>query len=349
MKKIRVLVIDDSAFMRKMIADILESADHIQVVATARNGVDGLEKARKHAPDVITLDVEMPEMDGISTLTRIMKEMPTPVVMLSSLTKDGAAKTVQAISKGAVDFIAKPSGSISLDIAKIKEEIISKVIAAANVKLQTAKPKQNDLSRILPKQQNKQFSKSIVAIGTSTGGPRAIQRVLTELPKNIAAPVVIVQHMPAGFTRSLADRLNSLTQVRVKEATHGEILHNGTVYIAPGDYHMRIRQVGTTYAIELSQDALISGHRPSVDVLFESISTLTKLNKIAIVLTGMGSDGANSIKLMKEKDPNTVIIAESEESAVVYGMPKAAVKTNSVNYIVHLHQIGETICKLLPE
>lgn len=187
----------------------------------------------------------------------------------------------------------------------------------------------------------------VVAIGTSTGGPRALQRVLCDLPKQLAAPILIVQHMPAGFTKSLADRLNSIASIRVKEAAHGEIIKDGTVYIAPGNFHMKIQKNGTAIAIELTKEHETNGHRPSVDILFESVSKLEKLNKIAVVLTGMGNDGAEGIKILKRQDPCANVIAESEETAIVYGMPKSAVKTNLVNYVKPLNQVGETITSLV--
>ncbi|WP_099158116.1 protein-glutamate methylesterase/protein-glutamine glutaminase [Virgibacillus ndiopensis] len=348
MNPIRVLVIDDSAFMRKMISDILSSENRIEIIGTARNGEDGIKKINELAPDVVTLDVEMPKMDGISALQKIMETNPLPVVMLSSVTMEGARKTVQAISTGAVDFISKPSGAISLDIATIKEEIISKVVTASQVKLSKKKPEITHVNSGIrePVSYSQKHSRSIVAIGTSTGGPRALQRVLTDLPDDFQTPIVIVQHMPAGFTKSLADRLNTLSGIHIKEAEHGEIIQQNTAYIAPGNYHMRIREAGTALAVELTQDSTLHGHRPAVDVLFNSVSHLNKINKLAVILTGMGSDGSDGIKHLKEKDPNAFVIAESEESSVVYGMPKAAVKTNCVNKIIHLHHVGETITYL---
>jgi two-component system, chemotaxis family, protein-glutamate methylesterase/glutaminase len=337
---IRVIVIDDSAFMRKMITDILESDNRIQVIATARNGADGIKKIKDLSPDVVTLDVEMPVMDGISALAHIMEENPLPVVMLSSLTKDATNSTLQAITTGAVDFITKPSGSISLDITTIKEEIINKVIAASQVDFEEKKEVHYSPKLIGTMQRH---PKSIVFIGASTGGPRALQRLILDLPKEFTSPILIVQHMPAGFTRSLAERLNNLSDLHIKEATHGEIVQERTVYVAPGNFHMKIRRVGTAHAIELTQEVERFGHRPAVDVLLESATNIARVNKIAVILTGMGSDGSKGIKILKQSDPEAIIIAESEDSAIINGMPKAAIKTNTVNYIVHLHQMGETI------
>ncbi|WP_164668977.1 protein-glutamate methylesterase/protein-glutamine glutaminase [Virgibacillus doumboii] len=345
MDSIRVVVVDDSAFMRKMITDILSSDNRIEVVATAKNGEDGLQKIADFKPDVVTLDVEMPIMDGITALRKLMQSDPLPVVMLSSVTEEGATKTVQAISIGAVDFVAKPSGAISLDLNKISEEILTKVLTAAQANISKSQPVST--TRKITGTDTKEYDKTIVGIGSSTGGPKALQNVLSDMPDDFQAAVLIVQHMPAGFTKSLAKRLDALVPIKVKEAVHGEIIQKSTAYIAPGNYHMKVRAVGTAYAIELTREKPVFGHRPAVDTLFESIANVQKVNKIAVVLTGMGSDGAEGINILKEKDPGAIIVAESEKSSVVYGMPKAAVKTNHVDHIVHLHQVEDTITKLV--
>lgn len=332
--------------MRKMISEILSSDQRIEVIGTARNGEEGLVKIKELQPDVVTLDVEMPIMDGMTVLAKIMEEQPLPVVMLASETSGVAEKTVQAISNGAVDFIAKPSGAISLDIHKIKEKIITKVVAASQVNFATAtisKPVVD--GQHLTK--NHRHAHTLIAIGTSTGGPRALQQVLCDLPGIGMPPIVIVQHMPPGFTLSLAKRLNGLANIHVKEAEHGEKLKRNTAYIAPGDFHMTIRQLGTSMFIELTKDAPLKGHRPSVDYLFQSIAELKQINKIAVVLTGMGNDGAAGITQMKRMDRETIVIAESKESAVIYGMPKAAAQTNLVNEMVLLQQIGKTMVDMI--
>lgn len=346
MGRIRVLVIDDSAFMRKMIADLLSSSDQINVVGTARNGADGLKKIAELTPNVVTLDVEMPVLDGIATLHHIMGTNPLPVIMLSSATDEGSSKTIQAISSGAVDFVRKPSGAISLDIEKIKQELIGKVITAAHVRLPKMQVTNTNNNISVVQSDSRIYPQTLIAIGSSTGGPKALQRILTDLPAAFTTPIVIVQHMPVGFTKSLADRLNTLTNIHIKEASHGEIIQKATVYIAPGNFHLEIRKMGTSFAIELSKGASRNGHRPSVDVLLESLTKVSHVNKIAVILTGMGNDGAKGLTYLKDKDPNLLVIAEKEESAVVYGMPKAAMKTNTVNYSVHLHQVGELLTKL---
>lgn len=345
MTSIRVLIIDDSAFMRKMITEIITSDQRIDVVGTARNGQDGLRKIQQLNPDVITLDIEMPMMDGIETLENIMELHPKPVVMLSSLTSKGATKTLQALSLGAIDFIEKPSGPISLDIEDIKQEIIDKVITASQVKeLNKSVRKEHQVLKTVQHKQS--YENAIVAIGTSTGGPRALQQILTSLPSDFPAPILIVQHMPAKFTKSLADRLNSLSSIHVKEAAHGDIVRKGTAYIAPGNYHMHVRRIGRSLAISLSQDPLVRGHRPAADTLFQSIAQLKNINKIAVVLTGMGKDGSDGIKYLKEKDQETIILAEAESSAIVYGMPAAAIATGHVNKVLHLADVSETVINL---
>jgi two-component system chemotaxis response regulator CheB len=346
MEPIRVIIIDDSAFMRKMITDILTSDHRIQVSAAARNGQDGLEKINKHHPDVVTLDVEMPVMDGMTALKHIMKENPLPVVMLSSVTGKGAEQTMQAIAGGAVDFIEKPSGAISLDIKKIKDEMIAKVLAASQVKLRQPKSQQyRPQQPAFVKTPPRQYKETMIVIGTSTGGPKALQQILTALPANFPAPILIVQHMPPGFTLSLARRLDSLSELTVKEAVCGEVIQKGCAYIAPGGYHMKVRSSGTNHIIELTEEKAKHGHRPAADILFESVAGIS-MNKIAIILTGMGSDGAAGFEKVRETDDQAVLIAEAEETAVVYGMPRAAVMTGTVNHVISLQQIADFIARL---
>lgn len=363
MKKIKVLVVDDSAFMRKMISDFLSQDSRIEVVGTARNGKDALIKMIEFYPDVITLDVEMPIMSGLEALKKIMSENPLPVVMLSSTTKEGAENTVLSMQYGAVDFIAKPSGAISLDLYKVKNEIISKVIFASQANLKGLKNFHQEIEIPISKQQlnvkntttlnlHKQTTnntqKKIICIGTSTGGPRALQEVLTKLPKNINAPILIVQHMPPGFTKSLASRLDSLSEIHVKEAEDGEIIQRGTAYIAPGGYHLKVKKIGFAFAIKIDHSPIRNGHRPSVDVLFKSVSEMNQYKKLAVIMTGMGTDGAEGLKALKQSGELTAI-AESKETSIIFGMPKAAIDTNVVDEIVNLNTIAETIVKYSEE
>lgn len=357
MSKIKVLIVDDSAFMRKLIQDFLTEDPRMTVVGTARNGEDAIKKVKELEPDVVTLDVEMPILNGIEALKRIMAEKPTPVVMLSSTTKEGAENTIHAIQHGATDFITKPSGAISLDLHKVKQELVEKVVSAskANIKQlvksngqeKNTVKKHNEYSKIEPSKKdyiNTLSGKKLVSIGTSTGGPRALQHVITKLPKTIDAPVLVVQHMPAGFTKSLAVRLDSLSEVHVKEAEDGDILQKGTVYIAPGGYHLKIKLLGANLAIQLDQSAPINGHRPAVDVMFDSCSELSQYAKIAVIMTGMGSDGTKGLIKLKESG-NVVAIAESEETSIVFGMPKAAIATKLVDEVKNVDTIAETIMK----
>ncbi|HWI49664.1 MAG TPA: chemotaxis response regulator protein-glutamate methylesterase, partial [Rummeliibacillus sp.] len=335
----KLLIVDDSAFMRKMISDFFGDHPHIKVIGTARNGKDAIRKIQMLKPDVVTMDVEMPEMNGLEALKVIMKECPVPVVMLSSTTKSGAKITLEAMASGAVDFIAKPSGPISLDLYKIQSDVIRIVENAATVhvsKLRHAEQKdmekatipkekvstlshssmntgddiQRDIQANPPVKWNS-HSKKMVLIGTSTGGPRALQEVITRLPQNIPAPILIVQHMPEGFTKSLANRLDQLAKITVKEAEQGDILQAGVAYIAPGGFHLHIRKIGMSYCIELDQsEPPRGGHRPSVDVMFEDNSKYNDFDKIAVIMTGMGSDGTKGLKALKNNG-NVIAITES--------------------------------------
>lgn len=361
MKKVSVLIVDDSAFMRKVIQDMLSDDSRIEVIGTARNGNDALKKIRKLKPDVVTLDIEMPQMDGIEALKIIMRDFPTPVVMLSSTTQRGADNTFLAMQYGAVDFIAKPSGPISLDLHKVKDELISKVLLASRVQLshltkkiteqktitrqpaKYSKIKVHKKTRIVDKQSISPIDK-LICIGTSTGGPRALQTVLTNLPGKINATILIVQHMPPGFTKSLANRLNTICEIDVKEAENGDVLKKGTAYIAPGGFHMKVEEKSNQLVINLDESEPRHGHRPAVDVLFESLSSLREHEKVAVIMTGMGSDGAKGLSKLKLAG-NVTTIAESEKTSIVFGMPKAAIDTNHVDEIHDLEKIAATILK----
>ena len=378
LNKSKLLIVDDSAFMRKLISDFFHDHPSIEVIGTARNGKDAIKKIQQLQPDVVTMDVEMPEMNGLEALKEIMELCPVPVIMLSSETQNGAETTLTAMENGAVDFVAKPSGTISLDLHKVKEELIQKVQSAAGVsvsklkkpigakeasKNQQLKPEklqssftnkvlrqkvgiENTNAIQIPTEWSK-ATKKIVLIGTSTGGPRALQEVITRLPQTIDAPILIVQHMPKGFTKSLADRLNQLSNISVKEAENGDILMNGTAYIAPGGYHLRLVKKGSQFVIVLDQtEPPRSGHRPSVDVMFEDVSHYNDFDKIAVIMTGMGADGSKGLMALKNTG-KTIAIAESQETCIVYGMPKSAVETKLVDEIVVVEEIAETIMKYI--
>jgi two-component system, chemotaxis family, protein-glutamate methylesterase/glutaminase len=344
---INVLVVDDSAFMRKVISDILNSDPNVKVMDTAKNGVEAIEKVKSCKPDVITLDVEMPIMDGLTCLKELQKYTNVPIVMLSSVTRDGAEQTIKALENGAVDFITKPTNIFEMSNDEKKIEVIEKVkiaknstrIRRENIKNLHIKPK----SDIIKSSE----IKKIVAIGTSTGGPKALQDVIPLIPGDVPAAFLVVQHMPAGFTKSLADRLNSLSEVTVKEAEDGEYLKAGYVYIAPGNYHMLVESDRSrNVLIRLSQSPPVVGHRPAVNVMMESLSNTGLTNLIGVIMTGMGGAGSEGIKLIKNINKG-YIIAQDEKSCVVYGMPKVAVQTGDVDVVVPLKSITNEIMKIV--
>ena len=391
---IRVLIADDSAFMRKVLSDMFASQPDFEVAGTARNGQETVEKVRELSPDLVTLDVNMPVMDGLEALDIIMKEHPIPVVMLSSLTQKGTEQTVKALALGAVDFISKAGGSIS-SIDGITGEILEKCRAAAKAHArktnlapppkpasagppvmkriqlplrqgykpqESARPpepaapahtfaKRNNplLKRnanppappnrpsALPMTDMGRGAEKLVVIGTSTGGPQALQNVITRLPGNLPCGVVIVQHMPAGFTKALADRLNTISEIAVKEAEDGDSIRPGQVYIAPGNYHLRIRN-GTQ--IVLGQDPPVGNHRPAVNVMFSSVASLGR-KLVAVIMTGMGCDGCEGMREIKEAGGYS--IAQDEPTCVVYGMPKAVVDAGLADEIKPVQNIAQAI------
>lgn len=348
-QKIKVLVVDDSAFMRKVISDILSSDDYIEVIGTARNGKDGIEKAQLLKPHVITLDVEMPVMDGIKALEKLLELNPAPkVIMLSSLTNNGGEATMKALEAGAIDFVSKPTSSlVHFKIEDIKEDLINKVKSAVTSNL--LRYTEHSGSPIRVKTETKQATpfqgdlKYIISIGTSTGGPRALQEVIPYLPANIPAAVLIVQHMPPGFTKSLALRLDGLSEINVKEAENGDVLKPGWAYLAPGDYHLSVNKASRDYIININQDMPMTGHRPSVNYMMNSVADCGHKNLIAVMMTGMGSDG--SIGIAKIKAAGGKTIAQNEATCVVYGMPKSAVATGAIDKIVALNDIAKEIIK----
>lgn len=340
----------------------------MEIVGISRNGKDSIEKVRDLQPDVVTMDIEMPVMDGLEALKVIMKDHPVPVVILSSTTKDNTENAVLAIEYGAVDVIAKPGGAISLNLHEIEKEIVDKVFAASNVVIKTLTRKITPVnSRVSIPIKNSDFpdnskkfartpstissfsknkvqcSKRFVIIGTSTGGPRALQEVITRLPADFPSPILIVQHMPPGFTKSLAERLNGLSEITVKEAEHGELIENGTAYIAPGGLHLKFENTRTGYQIVLDgKEAPRSGHRPAVDVLLETASKHTELSFITVIMTGMGYDGREGMEHLRAAC-KTVTIAESQNTSVVFGMPKAIIEAGLSDEIKDVQQIADAI------
>ncbi len=352
--KIKVLVVDDSAFMRKVISDMISSDPLMEVVGTARNGEDALNLIVSTNPDVVTMDIEMPKMDGLSALKQIMEVRPIPVIMLSSLTTKGATETLKALDYGAFDFITKPSSLVKVSGPEVKEELLSKIRIASRAKVskpviqRQVRPQPATSSTVrttgnLP--QGKTKFKKIIAIGTSTGGPRALQDVIPFIPGNIDAGILIVQHMPPGFTKSLAERLDSMSQIHVKEAEDGDIMHAGVAYLAPGDSHIKLTKQAGQYVIKLDDGERVSGHKPSVDAMMYSVAALNDSNVIGVIMTGMGADGADG--LQKVKSNRGYVIAQDEESCVVFGMPKSTIKLGVVDKVVSLNNIANEIVKAM--
>ena len=401
---IRVLIADDSAFMRKILTDFFNKQSDFEVAGTAINGKEAINKVLELSPDLVTMDVNMPVMDGLNALAVIMEKQPTPVVMLSSLTQQGTEATVRALSLGAVDFISKAGGSIS-KLDAIEDELLEKCRNAAKARVHriaytpqkkltafsNPAPAPPIMKRIeLPQRQGlklggaasvttsqnsgSQFglkranpilqargkpqaataakvtpvtmtsagngARKLVAIGTSTGGPQALQQVITRLPGNLPCGVVVVQHMPAGFTKALADRLDTISQVSVKEAEDGDVIKPGWVYIAPGSHHLRVREEGSSRRIVLGQDPPVGNHRPAVNVMYDSVASIGK-NLVAVIMTGMGCDGCEGMK--KIKAAGGYSIAQDEPTCVVYGMPKAVVEAGLADEIKPVESIAQAI------
>ena len=402
----RVLIADDSAFMRKVLTDFFNKQPDFEVAGTAINGKEAINKVMEYSPDLVTMDVNMPVMDGLNALAVIMEQKPTPVLMLSSLTQQGTEATVRALSLGAIDFISKAGGSIS-KLDTIEDELLEKcrnavkakvhkipyvpqkklenikpvskspahpvmkrvelpirqglklggaaqtppsknssnvfAVKRPNVILQArGKPQPEAASKVTPVTMTGMGngSKKLVAIGTSTGGPQALQQVITRLPGNLPCGVVVVQHMPAGFTKALADRLDTISQVSVKEAEDGDIIQPGHVYIAPGSHHLRVREEGSSRRIVLGQDPPVGNHRPAVHVMYDSVAPIGK-NLVAVIMTGMGCDGCEGMK--KIKAAGGYSIAQDEPTCVVYGMPKAVVDAGLADEIKPIQSIAQAI------
>lgn len=350
-RNISVLVVDDSAFMRKVLTDILDSAGDIDVTATASNGLQAIEKAKAGNFDVITLDVEMPLLDGISCLKELKKITDSHIIMLSSHTRSGEKATIDALEAGAVDFIAKPASLFDIAGDDKKKEIIEKVRMTRNIRKRV-------VAQSLPKpvtapvNVDKEYQiseelKALVAIGTSTGGPKALQAVIPNIPGDIPAAVLVVQHMPPGFTRSLAERLNTLSALVVKEAENDEEIKPGHVYIAPGNYHMEVhRNASNVLRIRLTQLPPVGGHRPSVDVMMNSVASTRFPKVIGVIMTGMGSDGSEGVVNIKHNNKG-IIISQEGKTCIVNGMPQSAIKTGVVDEVVPLKKIAEVIVKYL--
>lgn len=338
MDKIKVAVVDDSAFMRKIITDTLEQDESIEVVVKFRNGKDLIEKVDQYKPDIITLDIEMPILNGLETLKELKRQKKDyPIIMLSSLTKQNSIHTIECLELGATDFIEKPANALALG-EDFKTMLVEKILAIVKKKKNVAQVRQ----------QKKDFSVAngevkvkgnidAVVIGASTGGPKALQAVLTKIDSDINVPVFVVQHMPKGFTKAFADRLNGICKLKTVEAEDGMNVEKNTIYIAPGGHHMTV----INKTIRLNDEPAIWGVRPSVDKLFESAVKVYKNNILSVILTGMGRDGAKGTEMIK--DAGGITISEDESTCTIYGMPKAAYETGKVDLVLPLNNISDKI------
>lgn len=349
-------MVDDSAFMRKAISNMISSDPSLEVVATARDGSDGIKKIEELKPDIVTLDIEMPRMDGLAALKIIMAKMPLPVLMLSSLTTEGAQATLEALDLGAVDFIPKNLDELSLNIVQIRDDLVAKIkaVAGKNVLPRKAPPKKETITRpsAIPEIQgplspvgkvSAHRKASIVSIGTSTGGPKALQVVLSSLPKDFPVGIAVVQHMPPNFIGPFAERLNQISQLHVKMAENGEPVKPGIALIAPGNFHMKFRRIHSAEVrIQLAPEPADSLHRPSVDQMMLSVAQVFRGSSIGVIMTGMGHDGIEGMQAIKKAEGR--LLAQNEESCVVYGMPKAVADAGIADKIVPLSNIpGELI------
>lgn len=342
MKKIRVLCVDDSALVRSLMVEIINSHPDMEVVAVAPDPIVARDLIKQYTPDVLTLDVEMPRMDGLDFLERLMRLRPMPVVMVSSLTERNSDITIRALELGAVDFVTKPRLGLRDGLIEYSDIIAEKIRAAA-----MSRPRRRTQPESQPQEGRRVLTRSfsttekLIMIGASTGGTEAIRQVLEPLPANSPA-IMITQHMPAGFTRSFVQRLDSLCQVQVHEAEHGQRVLPGHVYLAPGGIaHMKLARSGANYVVELEDSEPVNRHRPSVDVLFNSAAEMAGKNAVGVILTGMGKDGAQGLLAMKKAGAMT--FAQDEASCVVFGMPREALAIGAAEYAVPLSEMSERI------
>jgi two-component system chemotaxis response regulator CheB len=364
MGKIRVLIIDDSALIRKILTEVLSSSPDIEVVGAAADPLIAREMIKQLNPDVLTLDIEMPHMDGITFLSNLMRLRPTPVVMISTLTEHGAEATLNALALGAVDFIAKPKVDVVNTLNEYAEEIISKVIVAAQAKVggihdRAIKPKstattipevseKHSVDVILkaapPKPHITSSTNKIIALGASTGGTEAIKAVVKGFPAD-TPPILITQHLPAAFSESFVRHIDLATQMSACIPKHGQTVEQGHIYLSPGDRHMLVIREGNKYIIQLSDGLPVNRHKPAVDVLFRSVSQCAGANAIGVLLTGMGADGAMGMKEMHDAGAKTVV--QDEQSSVVWGMPGAAFKLGCTDYVVSLEEVSNKVLSLV--
>jgi two-component system, chemotaxis family, protein-glutamate methylesterase/glutaminase len=341
-QKIKVLVVDDSAIVRKIFNEELSKEPDIEVVGTAPDPFVARDKIIQLKPDVITLDIEMPRMDGLTFLKKLMKHYPLPVIIVSSLTPKGSTMAVEAIENGAIEVLAKPGGSYSVGdmCIHLKEKI--RAAARVNMNRKTISSSQPKVGTII--KSLSETTQKVIAIGASTGGTEALKEVLINMPLN-SPGIVIVQHMPANFTTAFAERLNKICQIEVKEAKDGDSVINGRALIAPGNFHMLMRRSGARYFVNIKDGPFVHHQRPAVDVLFNSVSQYVGNNAIGVILTGMGADGAKGLLAMKGTGAKT--LAQDEASCVVFGMPKEAIKLGAADKIVPLERMTQEIITMI--
>ena len=336
--RIRVLIVDDSALMRQVLGSLLARDPEIEIVGTACDAYVARDKIRELQPDVLTLDVEMPRMDGLSFLEKLMRVRPMPVVMVSSLTEAGCATTLRALELGAVDFVTKPKADLRERMTDVAREIIEKIKGAAAARVRQRLPAAPILPYARPAvPAAPRVTEQVIAVGASTGGTEALRQFLTALPSD-APGVVVVQHMPEQFTRAFAERLDHLCTVRVKEADDGDRVLAGHALIAPGNRHMRLAREGSAYRVRLSSEPPVNRHRPAVDVLFHSCAEHVRANAVGVIMTGMGDDGARGLLAMRQAGART--LAQDEESCVVFGMPKVAVDLDAADEVLPLSRLA---------
>lgn len=343
MKKISVLIVDDSAVFRKVFSSILSREKGIMVVGEASNPYEARDKILALKPDILTLDIDMPLMDGLTFLEKLMKHHPLPVIIVSAIPNGNATIALKSLECGAVEFIAKPVHNRNNAFKEFSTQLIEEIKSAAKARIRYGKNSILQNAGVLPENLVR-FNKKIIAIGASTGGTEALRSILRRTPPN-SPPILVVQHMPEKFTRVFAESLNKLCAIQVREAREGDIVKIGLALIAPGNWHMKIEHVGISYFVSLDQTNLVCLHRPSVEVLFNSVAKYAGLNAIGVLMTGMGADGARGLLNMKNNGAKT--IAQDEESSVVFGMPKEAIKLGAVNKVTSLKQIPETILSML--
>ena len=345
MSRAKVLIVDDSAVIRQVLTDILSRDPELEVVGAASDPYVAREKILRLSPDVVTLDVEMPRMDGLTFLEKLMRARPMPVLMVSSLTEKGCETTLRALELGAVDFVTKPKMDVRAGTLELGDEIVAKVKAAASAKVfprrKVSAPAPQPLR--MSSEALLKSTHTVIAIGASTGGTEALRALLTPLPAD-SPGIVIVQHMPERFTTSFAARLDSLSRIRVSEARDGDRILPGHALLAPGNYHMEVVRHGADYAVRISMSEPVNRHRPSVDVLFHSCARYLGTNAVGVILTGMGADGARGLLAMREAGARTV--AQDEESCVVFGMPKEAIAAGGVQEVASLDSMPPLLLRL---